>query len=386
MKEQEENDFMNSEKTKIGWEGSLFVHHSLGMVNRELLIHLLDDNTISLSTIPYEPDQFIPSNKYKPLLSKRTNKDQKYDIYIRHKWPPDFTRLPHTYHILFQPWEFGYLPVDWVGPLFSHIDEVWVYSKFVRDTFVKRGTHIKNVHVIPLGVNPDLFHPNGVPLKEVSLLINNKFCFFFNGGVNTRKGADILINAYLNEFRKDENVCLLIKDSTFYKSQMSQQIKALSFRNDIAQIIYTNENLMPEQLASIYCACNCYVHPYRAEGFGLPIAEAMACGLPVIVSNGGSCKDFTNHDLVYYINCETEFFSEKKVNSLETINYPFWLKPDQQHLQYLMRFVFENQSKGKELGKKASKYIIKNHTWKHGAEYIKNRINILKNNLVMRCY
>ena len=46
----------------------------------------------------------------------------------------------------------------------------------------------------------------------------------------------------------------------------------------------STRQLSEAELAGLYTACDCLVHPYRGEGFGLPIAEAMACGLPVIVT------------------------------------------------------------------------------------------------------
>ena len=46
----------------------------------------------------------------------------------------------------------------------------------------------------------------------------------------------------------------------------------------------------------LYRSCDVLVHPYRGEGFGLPIAEAMASGLPVIVTGYGACLDFCDED------------------------------------------------------------------------------------------
>ena len=42
----------------------------------------------------------------------------------------------------------------------------------------------------------------------------------------------------------------------------------------------------------LFAACDVLVHPYRGEGFGLPVLEAMACGLPVVVTAGGPTDEF----------------------------------------------------------------------------------------------
>jgi glycosyltransferase involved in cell wall biosynthesis len=49
-------------------------------------------------------------------------------------------------------------------------------------------------------------------------------------------------------------------------------------------------NLSRQQLASLYTACDVLVHPYRGEGFCLPVAEARACGLPVLATAGGATE------------------------------------------------------------------------------------------------
>jgi glycosyltransferase involved in cell wall biosynthesis len=46
------------------------------------------------------------------------------------------------------------------------------------------------------------------------------------------------------------------------------------------------------QLRALYGVADAYVSPYRAEGFNLPVLEAMACGTPVIVTGGGATDDF----------------------------------------------------------------------------------------------
>src|SRR4051812_35819491 len=52
---------------------------------------------------------------------------------------------------------------------------------------------------------------------------------------------------------------------------------------------------------SLYRSVHALVAPYRAEGFGLPILEALACATPVIVTSGGGSADFVTPDTAYLI-------------------------------------------------------------------------------------
>lgn len=95
----------NQNKIKINFEGSLFVHHSLGMVNRELLSELILDSRFDFRHIPFEPDQFIPQkeSKYASLTLVPKGGQKNADIFIRHRWPPDFSRPECRKFILIQP-------------------------------------------------------------------------------------------------------------------------------------------------------------------------------------------------------------------------------------------------------------------------------------------
>jgi hypothetical protein len=110
---------------RINFEGSLFVHHSLGMVNRELLVELIKNPEFDIRCIRFEPDQFIPdsNSKYSSLLNISQSPHEHPHLQIRHHWPPNFTKQETGKLVVIFPWEYGSLPVEWRDQMKQHADE-----------------------------------------------------------------------------------------------------------------------------------------------------------------------------------------------------------------------------------------------------------------------
>jgi glycosyltransferase involved in cell wall biosynthesis len=361
---------------KVNWEGSLFVHHSLGMVNRELLVHLVNDPRFAFGHVPYEPDQYSPGSiaKFASLCSLSGRPVNDAAVHIRHRWPPDFAQPSSGAYVLFQPWEYGCLPVEWVETIPGTVREVWVYTKYLRECYIASGLDESMVKIVPLGVDPDEFRPDVTPAGWLREMIGERFCFFFNGGITLRKGVDILVNAYLSEFGATEPVCLVLKGSNAYKKELAAAVETLARRTDTASIIYLTQDIAPQELSSLYTACDCYVQPYRAEGYGLPIAEAMACGRPVIVTGAGACRDFADEETAYLVKCSMEKLNTWSVSGIKTVGNPFWLLPEIDDVRALMRYVYEHQDEARQKGIAASAKIREGHTWKRAAETVGERI------------
>ena len=204
--------------------------------------------------------------------------------------------------MLIQPWEYGRIPPAWVEPIHRQVDEVWVPSRHVFETFVASGVSPEKVWLVPLGVNTAVFKPEG---PAMDLRTGKKFRFLFVGGTIWRKGIDVLLKGYCSAFGRADDVCLVIKDmgaNSFYKGQCAgDAIVRLQQQPNAPEILYLTDDLSEQEMARLYRACHCLVHPYRGEGFGLPVAEAAACGLPAIVSCGGATDDFVPQDAGYFV-------------------------------------------------------------------------------------
>ncbi|PIQ24344.1 hypothetical protein COW36_24135 [bacterium (Candidatus Blackallbacteria) CG17_big_fil_post_rev_8_21_14_2_50_48_46] len=373
------------------WQGDLFNYHSLSLVNRHLAATLLEQSDLDLEVNTFSNSSFEPqpgssfyelkTHVFKPLLKSP-------QTIIRHHWPPDFEAPKRPGHwVIIQPWEFGSIPERWIFNMNKYTDQVWVPSHFVKDCYIDSGLAPDKVKVVPNGVDTDVYHPKTPALK---LATQKKFRFLFVGGGILRKGIDVLLQAFAETFTQQEDVCLVVKEfgaGTVYEAlNIPEWLQDYRTKTpNMPEILHLTEELSLEEMPSLYTACDCLVHPYRGEGFGLPIAEAMAAEKPVIVTGFGAALDFCTPENAYLIPAERKQFPEKQIDqTLSTVDYPFWGEPNLEALKALLRHVYENRKEAKKKGKEARKTILANFTWKKAASIAEENLKELAEKPIFR--
>ena len=364
---------------QVAWEGSFLDLGSLSHVNRELTKPLEAQPGIQLTCVGKNGLPELPAAMAGLRDMARRLRAQPHpqtQVTVRHAWPPNWQPPASGLWVLIQPWEFGVLPAGWVREL-GRVNEVWVPSEYVRRVYVESGVEPGKVKVVPNGVDPVIFHPAARPAQ---LATRKRFKFLFVGGTIHRKGPDLLLQAYLERFTAADDVCLVIKDfggKDVYAGQtFESQIRSAQARPESPEILYLNGDLSADDMAGLYTACDCLVHPYRGEGFGLPVLEAMACGLPVIVTGGGATDDFATDEFAIRLPALRQSVGAA-VGGMDLVRDGWLLEPSPEALMEAMSGVFGNPEPARARGRAAGEHVRREWTWERASQIAARRLHDL---------
>ncbi|NBU53566.1 MAG: glycosyltransferase family 1 protein, partial [Alphaproteobacteria bacterium] len=146
------------------------------------------------------------------------------------------------------------------------------------------------IKVVPEGVDVNTFFP-----EETSheLSSDGRFKFFLAGRWDYRKSIKEIIETFLNTFDKDEPVDLIVSvDNPFSNDGLKtteERLEHYGFTDNRIKILHFPPR---EEYIKILKSCDAFVSCARAEGWNLPLIEAMACGTPSIYSNCSGQLEF----------------------------------------------------------------------------------------------
>lgn len=132
-----------------------------------------------------------------------------------------------------------------------------------------------------------------------------------------------------------------------------------------------NEVLPYHQTGALFRSADCFVLASHGEGWGLPILEAMACGLPAIATDWSGPRDFMNETNAYPVQVERIVPAAVKNPVYSGFG---WAEPSHEHLRQLMRYVFEHPDEARAKGCIAAHDAHINWTWDRAARLIGARL------------
>lgn len=278
------------------------------------------------------------------LESSRREIEEGMAVILHEQPKAHWLTSPFKKKIAVVPFETTVIPSSWIGRI-NACDALFVPCKQNMDAFRDSGVTVP-IELIHWGVDPEKFYELERPERDV-------FTFGTMGALSKRKGTDILIEAFQKAFPTEKDVRLLCKTS--YHGFMGA-VKDPRVKIDMTPVPHQ------ELLDNFFRETDCFVFPTRGEGFGLTPLEAMATGIPAIVTGWSGPVEYMNNDVGWLINYNIDPAKEFTDNVYRE-ECGKWATPLLDHLVSLMRHAYENRDEVRQKGKNAAKHVRDNWLW-----------------------
>lgn len=262
------------------------------------------------------------------------------------------------FRIGFTPWESTELPRSWPS-IMRGMDEIWTPTQFCVDIFKENDVN-DVIELIPHGIDPEVWKIN-------DRYVGNKFTFLHIGGPTERKGAQKVVDAFIDLYDGNKDVQLILKSNGPSEARWRKGARFMGNVRSHSQIKVIEESLSEDDLFALYAKANCLVYPTNGEGFGCIPFQGIATGLPTICTDATGCADFAKMSM--------------PLNSTPSkgvgIHLGDWVNPDEEHLRHLMTDVVENYNDHKNKAMQSARIIHATQTWDHVADMIIARVDPL---------
>jgi len=337
-------------RRELIWQSVLGANHSFAYVARQLIL-ALERQGVDITVAPTR-NQPVPSFKrfYKPL-------DHWGRFAFYYDWKQQPSALESKRVIVYAMWESTLVPAEHVEELNKAATLLYVPCRQNVQVFRDCGVRVP-MRVLHHGVDGDQF-------PYLSRCCREFFTFGTFGDLSPRKGIDVLIRAFVDEFAASEPVRLLMK-STF-------PLKGCELTDP--RITFLTGFTSHEELLEVLRRMDAFVLPSRGEGFGLCGLEAMSTGLPVIGTNWSGPAEYLDPE--YSFPLSYRLVDARGSEGRGTFYFGQWAEPNYEHLRYLMRWVYEHREEAAEKGQTASDRVRESWTWDRPARQMCDDLDVV---------
>lgn len=338
-------------RTAYRIEGPFTSSYSLALVNRELGLALsrrgkrVEMRSMEGAAGDFDPDpEFLRARpEVAALAAKPTSLGTMAapaDVVLRNMFPPrpDGIRSMWLRGLACYAWEETGFPREYVKSINRSTDLVTVTSTHVQRVLQDNGVHVP-IAVIGNGTDHLERAGGAADPAEAEVLLGARapgFRFLHVSSCFPRKGVDALLQAWVRLSEAgDRHMSLIIKSAPNPHSTVRDDVATFQRLHPHAcPVVLLDEDIDERTLRSLYRACDAFVAPSRAEGFGLPIAEAIMAGRPVITTGWGGQTDFCTDETAWLVRWR---LAEARTHL--SVPGSLWAEPDVDDLVDQMRLV-----------------------------------------------
>jgi glycosyltransferase involved in cell wall biosynthesis len=344
---------------ELHWQSPLNTVQSFGLVGRQLLLAARRAGIAPILTSPPPADD--PAlRRFPSQIDGNGRIGFSYDYWHR----PD--PLPAELLVLATMREGTLVPRARVNAINQTAALLYVPCRQNLESFRACGVRVP-IAVLPYGVDPVRF-----PFLERPRDGDEPFTFGTFGALSPRKGTDVLLRAFREEFTLSEPVRLLLKS-----------VDELPLTTDDPRIRVISGFSTEADLLEFLRGLDAFVLPSRAEGFGLCGLEAMATGLPAIATAWSGPADYLDPADTLPLHFRLIDAAATEANGVRYFGE--WAEPDIDHLRSLLRWLYEHRDEAAAMGQHASARIHREWTWDRAATQLRADLDLLASGVSVGC-
>lgn len=262
--------------------------------------------------------------------------DISFQIQLPDEWDPDLAKKNVGISAVV---ETDKCSSAWIDAI-NRMDAVIIPSEHVKQTILNSGHVTTDLFVIPEWYFEEIDRNETISLD---LDLDTSFNFLLvgqftgNDPETDRKNIFYTLKWFCEVFKDDPDVGLILKTNHGRGTKIDRQItnnKIKHVLNEIRpgkfpKIHLIHGNLTTSEVAGLYTHpdVKCFLSLTRGEGFGLPLLESAACGLPVMTTNWSAHLDFLNLGKFIPINYKLTDIPERKVDGRIFVKNTKWAEP-----------------------------------------------------------
>ena len=175
-------------------------------------------------------------------------------------------------------------------------------AQITRNKAVGYGMRTDRTAVFPWGVDLKQFSPHGVRYERAPSTTKRKrlpaadhkpFVLFCNRSWEPRDGVTILAKAFVQVAQERDDVCLLLLGS----GSLAQTIRQILMNGQVLDRVQFGGRVSQSELPRWYRMADLYISPSHVDGSSVSLMEALACGLPALVSDIPANKEWVTENV-----------------------------------------------------------------------------------------